>query len=135
MCVEVVGCSDVVYNFICCFSKDLKESGDILWLSGTDPQEGVVYGNDDPRSKIMVDEDVKQLYETTDLPRDMLDIEKELHKAGVKTQTNTAERRQQALVHGAQRKPTKSKKKPRGLTSMSRITNSHLPELFANMNS
>jgi hypothetical protein len=81
MCVKVVGCSDVVYNFICCFSR-LKESGDILWLSGTDSQEGAVYANDDP---IMADEDVKQLYETIDLPRDMLDIEKELHKAGVKT--------------------------------------------------
>jgi transcription initiation factor TFIIE subunit beta len=117
------------------FFQALKESGDILWLSGTDSEEGVVYANDDPRSKIMVDEDVKQLYTTIDLPRDMLDIEKELHKAGVKTQTNTAKRRQQALIHGAQHKPTKSKKKPRGHSSRSRITNAHLPELFANMNS
>ena len=50
----------------------------------------------------MVDEDVKQLYKTIDLPWDMLDIEKDLHKAGEKTQTNTAKRREQAPIHGAQ---------------------------------
>ncbi|GJN08910.1 hypothetical protein PR202_ga26870 [Eleusine coracana subsp. coracana] len=67
----------------------LKESGDILWLSGTDSQEGVVYYNDS-RSKIMLDKDLKDLYKKVQLPRDMLDIEKELHKAGEKALTDTA---------------------------------------------
>ncbi|TVU48221.1 hypothetical protein EJB05_07850 [Eragrostis curvula] len=106
----------------------LKESGDILWLSGTESQEGVVYPND-PRSKITVDADLKELYNKIELPRDMLDIEKELQKIGEKALTNTAKRRELAMIHGATRKP-KPKKKPRGLTSRSKLTNVHMPELF-----
>ncbi|KAL6660205.1 hypothetical protein ACP70R_002327 [Stipagrostis hirtigluma subsp. patula] len=110
----------------------LKASGDVWWLSCTDSQEGIMYPND-PRSKCRFDDDLKQLYREIELPRDMLDIEKELRKIGEKPATDTAKRRAAAQILGAPPKP-KSKKKQRGITSRTKLTNSHLPELFQNLN-
>uniref|UniRef100_A0A0A9AH11 Uncharacterized protein n=1 Tax=Arundo donax TaxID=35708 RepID=A0A0A9AH11_ARUDO len=91
----------------------------------------MVYPND-PRSKIKVDHDLKQLYREIELPRDMLDIEKELRKIGEPPATNTAKRRAWAQIHGAPPKP-KAKKKQRGISRRTKLTNCHLPELFENM--
>ncbi|KAJ1298563.1 hypothetical protein BS78_01G462900 [Paspalum vaginatum] len=108
----------------------LKASGDIWWLSGTDSQEDMVYFND-PRWRITVDDDLKQQFRDIELPRDMLDIEKELKKSGEKPFTDTAKRRALAQMTGAVAPKAKGKKKQRRLTSRSRgITNHHLPELF-----
>ncbi|KAL6596357.1 hypothetical protein ACP70R_047721 [Stipagrostis hirtigluma subsp. patula] len=103
----------------------LKASGDVWWLSCTDSQEGIMYPND-PRSKCRFDDDLKQLYREIELPRDMLDIEKELRKIGEKPATDTAKRRAAAQILGAPPKP-KSKKKQRGITSRTKLTNLQPP--------
>ncbi|RLN41943.1 hypothetical protein C2845_PM01G04800 [Panicum miliaceum] len=106
----------------------LKASGDVWWLSGTNSQEDTAHFND-PRYRITVDIDLKQLFRGTELPRDMLDIEKELKKIGEKPSTDTAKRRALAETHGATSK-SKARKKQRGITSRTKLTNRHLPELF-----
>lgn len=97
-----------------------------------DSQEDIVYPND-PKAKIKVDDDLKQLFREIELPRDMMDIEKELQKNGIKPMTNTAKRRAAAQLNGVQPKP-KPKKKQREITRRTKLTNAHLPELFQNLN-
>ncbi|KAK9131604.1 hypothetical protein Scep_011132 [Stephania cephalantha] len=106
----------------------LKAAGDVWLLSNFDSQEDIVYPND-PRSVIKVDDDLKQLFRGIELPRDMLDIEKDLQKNGMKPATNTAKRRAMAQVHGITPK-TKPKKKQRQISNRTKLTNAHLPELF-----
>ncbi|OEL26150.1 hypothetical protein BAE44_0012829 [Dichanthelium oligosanthes] len=110
----------------------LKESGDIWWLSGTHSQEDTAHRNEPPRWRITVDNDLKQLYREVELPRDMLDIEKELKKIGEKPLTDTAKRRALAEISGAASK-SKARKKQRGITSKAKLTNRHLPELFEDL--
>lgn len=112
------------------FSQALKASGDVWWLSSTDSQEDMAYFND-PRYKITVDNDLKDLFRKTELPRDMLDIEKELKKSGEKPVTNTTKRRALAQIAAPKPKKSNGSKKQRRLTGKSRgITNIHMPELF-----
>ncbi|KQK23354.1 uncharacterized protein LOC100841072 [Brachypodium distachyon] len=106
----------------------LKASGDIWWLSSMDSQEDIAYPND-PKSKIKLDADLKDLYRGIELPRDMLDIEKELQKNGLKPATDTTKRRAAAQIHGQPPKP-KPKKKQREITKRTKLTNAHMPELF-----
>ncbi|RCV46300.1 hypothetical protein SETIT_9G520600v2 [Setaria italica] len=113
------------------FYKALKESGDVWWLSGTNSQEDTAHFHD-RRFRITIDNDLKQLYREIELPRDMLDIEKELKKSGEKPLTDTVNRRALAQIHGAASK-SKARKKQRGITTKTRITNYHLPELFKNL--
>ncbi|KAK9149952.1 hypothetical protein Syun_008261 [Stephania yunnanensis] len=108
--------------------QSLKAAGDVWLLSNFDSQEDIVYPND-PRSVIKVDDDLKQLFRGIELPRDMLDIEKDLQKNGMKPATNTAKRRAMAQVHGINPK-TKPKKKQRQISNRTKLTNAHLPELF-----
>lgn len=96
-----------------------------------DSQEDIVYPND-PKVIIKVDDELKQLFRGIELPRDMVDIEKELHKNGMKPATNTAKRRAMAEVHGITSKPKPKKK--REITRRTKLTNAHLPELFQNLN-
>ncbi|CAL4912856.1 unnamed protein product [Urochloa decumbens] len=110
----------------------LKASGDVLWLSGSNSQEDTAYFNGEPRFRITIDNDLKKLYREIELPRDMLDIEKELKKSGEKPLTDTAERRALAQMHGAASK-SKARKKQRGIRKNARLTNHYLPELFENM--
>ncbi|XP_066357468.1 uncharacterized protein [Miscanthus floridulus] len=110
----------------------LKASGDVWWLSSANSQGDMAYFND-PKYKITVDNDLKELFQKTELPRDMLDIEKELKKSGEKPMTNTTKRRALAQILDAapKTKPKGSKKKQRRLTGKSKgITNIHMPELF-----
>ncbi|PUZ42584.1 hypothetical protein GQ55_9G594100 [Panicum hallii var. hallii] len=109
----------------------LKASGDVWWLSGTNSQEDTTHFND-PRYRITVDIDLKQLFRGIELPRDMLDIEKELKKIDEKPSTDTAKRRALAEISGAASK-SKARKKQRGITSRTRLTNRHPPELFENL--
>ncbi|KAI3964342.1 hypothetical protein MKX01_024959 [Papaver californicum] len=109
----------------------LKASGDIWLLSNFDSQEDVVFPND-PKITIKVDDDLKVLFRGIELPRDMIDIEKDLQKNGMKPATNTAKRRAMAQVHGINPKP-KAKKKTRDISKRTKLTNAHLPELFKNI--
>ncbi|KAM0878146.1 hypothetical protein ACQ4PT_035056 [Festuca glaucescens] len=104
----------------------LKSSGDIYLLSG---EQDIVFPND-PRSRLELDIELKKLFYEIKLPKDMLDIEKDLRRNGEKPVTDTAKRRAAARIFGKPSKPKKSRKKQRGLTSRTRITNVHLPGLF-----
>ncbi|CAL5360026.1 hypothetical protein CsSME_00050393 [Camellia sinensis var. sinensis] len=110
----------------------LKSAGQIWLLSNFDSQEDIAYPND-PRVPIKVDDDLKLLFRGIELPRDMIDIEKDLQKNGMKPATNTAKRRAMAQVHGIGSKP-KLKKKKHEISKRTKLTNAHLPELFKNLN-
>lgn len=110
----------------------MKAAGQIWLLSNFDSQEDIAYPND-PRVPIKVDDDLKQLFRGIELPRDMLDIEKDLQKNGMKPATNTAKRRAMAEVHGIASKP-KLKKKKHEISKRTKLTNAHLPELFQSLN-
>lgn len=116
-------------NFII---QALKSAGQVWLLSNMDSQEDIVYPND-PKAVIKVDDDLKQLFRGIELPRDMVDIERDLQKNGMKPATNTAQRRAMAQVHGITAKP-KPKKKQREISRRTKLTNAHLPELFQNLN-
>ncbi|KAF8380287.1 hypothetical protein HHK36_027769 [Tetracentron sinense] len=110
----------------------LKAAGQVWLLSNFDSQEDIAYPND-PRVLIKVDDDLKHLFRGIELPRDMIDIEKDLQKNGMKPVTNTAKRRAMAQVHGIGSK-SKPKKKQREISKRTKLTNAHLPELFKNLN-
>ncbi|XP_022759908.1 general transcription factor IIE subunit 2-like [Durio zibethinus] len=106
----------------------LKASGQIWLLSNFDSQEDIAFPND-PRVPIKVDADLKELFRSIELPRDMLDIEKDLQKNGMKPATNTAKRRAAAQVQGISSKP-KPRQKNKEFSKKAKLTNAHLPELF-----
>ncbi|WCJ41758.1 Transcription initiation factor TFIIE beta subunit [Euphorbia peplus] len=110
----------------------LKRAGQIWLLSNFDSQEDIAYPNDQ-RVAIKVDDELKQLFRGVELPRDMLDIEKDLQKNGMRPATNTAKRRADAQVHGISTKP-KSKKKNKEISKRTKLTNQHLPHLFEHLN-
>lgn len=110
----------------------LKAAGQIWLLSNFDSQEDIAYPND-PKVPIKVDDDLKQLFRSIELPRDMIDIEKDLQKNGMRPATNTAKRRSAAQIQGISSKP-KPKKKKSEISKRTKLTNAHLPELFQNLN-
>ncbi|KAI4347654.1 hypothetical protein L6164_008446 [Bauhinia variegata] len=112
--------------------QGLKAAGQVWLLSNFDSQEDIAYPND-PRVPIKVDDDLKQLFRGIELPRDMIDIEKDLQKNGMKPATNTAKRRSAAQIQGISTKP-KPKKKKHEISKRTKLTNAHLPELFQNLN-
>ena len=106
----------------------LKTSGDVYLLRG---EGGIIaYPNDDPRARMEVDAELKKMFHDIKLPVNMLDIEKELRKNGEKPATNTAKRRAAEQIHGRHPEPEKARKKPRGITSRTKLTNVHLPWLL-----
>ncbi|KAK4570876.1 hypothetical protein RGQ29_029652 [Quercus rubra] len=107
----------------------LKAAGKIWLLSNFDSQEDIAYPND-PRVPIKVDDDLKQLFLGIELPRDMIDIERDLQKNGMKPATNTAQRRASSEVQGMSSKP---KPKKHEITKRTKLTNAHLPELFRHL--
>ncbi|KAL6000223.1 hypothetical protein ACLOJK_034901 [Asimina triloba] len=113
--------------------KALKASGQIWLLSNFDSQEDIAYPNDHKVPQIKVDDDLKLLFRGIELPRDMVDIEKDLQKNGMKPATNTARRKSLAQVHGVPASKPKPKKK-REISKRTKLTNAHLPELFRNLN-
>lgn len=124
--VAVIDLKDA-YSSVLDDLQELKAAGDVWLLSNYDSQEDIVYPND-PKVKIKVDDDVKQLYREIELPKDMVDIEKDLQKNGMKPATNTAKRKAAMQVQGAQSK--QKQKKKREFTKRTRLTNAHMPELF-----
>lgn len=111
----------------------MKAAGQIWLLSNFDSQEDIAYPND-PRITIKVDDELKDLYRKIELPRDMLDVEKDLQKNGMKPATNTAQRRAAAQM-GIMAPKTKPKKKKHEITKRTKLTNAHLPELFQHLKS
>ncbi|KAI4377691.1 hypothetical protein MLD38_015278 [Melastoma candidum] len=111
--------------------QTLKGARQVWLLSNFDSQEDIAYPND-PKTPIKLDDDLKMLYRSIELPRDMLDIEKDLQKNGMKPATNTAKRRAAAQVNGMPSKP-KTKKKKQEISKRTKLTNAHLPELFNNL--
>ncbi|XP_037410761.1 uncharacterized protein LOC119274206 [Triticum dicoccoides] len=106
----------------------LKTSGDVYLLRG---EGGIIaYPNDDPRARMEVDAELKKLFHDIKLPREMIDIEKELRKNGERSATDTVKRRAAEQLHGRHPKPKKAKKKSRGITSRTKLTNVHLPWLL-----
>ena len=109
----------------------MKAAGQVWLLSNFDSQEDIAYPND-PRVPIKVDDDLKQYFREIELPRDMLDIEKDLQRNGMKPATNTALRRASAENHVCGSKP-KPKKKKQEISKRTKLTNAHLPELFQSL--
>ncbi|KAJ7554147.1 hypothetical protein O6H91_06G128500 [Diphasiastrum complanatum] len=106
--------------------QELKASGDIWVLMNSDSQEDVVYPND-PKIKIKVDEDVKQAFRRIEMPREFVDVERDLQKSGMKPASNSARKQEMARVLGLSQKP---KPKKRRESKRTKYTNAHLPELF-----
>lgn len=119
-------------NYLILLLQALKAAGQVWLLSNMDSQEDIAYPND-PRVPIKVDNDLKDIFFDIELPRDMLDIEKDLAKNGFKPATNTAKRRAAAQIHGVAQTP-KPKKKKQEISKRTKLTNAHLPELFQNLN-
>ncbi|XP_071741421.1 uncharacterized protein [Rutidosis leptorrhynchoides] len=109
----------------------LKAARQIWLLSNFDSQEDIAYPNDPRVHPIKVDDELKQLFRAIELPRDMLDIEQDLQKNGMKPATNTARRRVMAQ-NGNVSSKLKLKKKTE-ISKRTKLTNAHLPELFKNL--
>ncbi|XP_076927364.1 uncharacterized protein LOC143590898 [Bidens hawaiensis] len=111
----------------------LKAGRQIWLLSSFDSQEEIAYP-DDPRVLIDADDELKGLFRSIELPRDMLDIERDLQKNGMKAATNTAKRRVMAQNgnNNILNKPKQKKKKKTEISKRTKLTNAHLPELFRN---
>ncbi|GAB2291242.1 hypothetical protein Dimus_025498 [Dionaea muscipula] len=107
----------------------LKAEGKIWLLSNFDSQEDIAYPNDPRLVGVKVDDDLKQLFRSIELPRDMLDVEKDLQKNGMKPATNTAKRRAAAQVQGISSQ-SKPKKKKREITKRTKLTNVHMRDLL-----
>jgi len=107
--------------------QELKASGKVWVLMNSDSQEDIVYPND-PKIVIKVDDDLKQLIRGIDTPREFMDVERELQKAGMKPATNSARREAMAGVPRSQ--IPKPQKKKRRESKRTKYTNAHLPELF-----
>ncbi|MFS7905335.1 putative transcription factor TFIIE beta subunit, DNA-binding domain, TFA2, Winged helix domain 2 [Helianthus anomalus] len=111
--------------------EDLQvlKAGRQIWLLSTiiDSQEEIAYPND-PRVPIKVDDELKQLFRSIKLPPDMLDIERDLQKNGMKPATNTDKRRVMAQNGNILVEPKQEKKS--GFSKRTKLTNAHLPELF-----
>lgn len=76
-----------------------------------------------------VEEDLKQLIRGIELPREFMDVERELQKAGMKPATNSARREAMAGVPRSQ--IPKPQKKKRRESKRTKYTNAHLPELLS----
>lgn len=78
-----------------------------------------------------IDDDLKQLIRGIEMPREFMDVERELQKAGMKPATNSARREAMAGVPRSQ--ISKPQKKKRRESKRTKYTNAHLPELFKNI--
>ncbi|XP_071730732.1 uncharacterized protein [Rutidosis leptorrhynchoides] len=112
--------------------KALTSERKIWLLSNLDSHEEIAYPND-PKLSIKVDDELKQLFRAIELPRDMLDIERDLQKNGMKPATNTARRRVMAQNGNVSSKPKQKKKKKTEISKRTKLTNAHLLELFENL--
>eukprot|EP00850_Spirogloea_muscicola_P002637 SM000010S04275 [mRNA] locus=s10:599826:601305:- [translate_table: standard] len=107
--------------------QELKAAGQIWAITNTDNNEEVVYPNDPKLMGFKVEDDLKQLLRSIELPREFVDVERELIKAGIKPVSDPARRQMMAAVRKQQPKP---KQKQRKMTARMKVTNAHMPELF-----
>ncbi|CAA6664679.1 unnamed protein product [Spirodela intermedia] len=107
----------------------LREAGLVRVLSNLEAKEDVVYP-DDPKAAMEVDDALKQLFRSVELPVDMLDLERELQRSGIRPATDTAARRR-AAGRGL---PGAKFVRKREIRKRTKLTNVHLPELFRNLN-
>ncbi|KAK9060092.1 hypothetical protein SSX86_020796 [Deinandra increscens subsp. villosa] len=100
----------------------------LIWLlSRSDSKEEIAYPNDH-NIHIKVDDELKKLFRSTELPKDLLDIHRDLQKNGMKPATNTANRTLMAQNGNILRKPEQKKRKRKtGISKRTKITNAHLP--------
>lgn len=75
-----------------------------------------------------MDDDLKQLIREVDIPREFMDVEQELQRAGMKPAVNSGGREAMAGVPRFQ--IPKPQKKKRGESKRTKFTNAHLPELL-----
>ncbi|VVB12301.1 unnamed protein product [Arabis nemorensis] len=102
-----------------------------IWLLYS--QEDIAYPND-LKCDMKIEDDFKALFRNKDVPTDMLEVEKELLKIGLKPASNTAERRAAEQMLGVPSKSKQKKKKKQEISKRTKLTNAHLPELFQNLN-
>ncbi|XP_042752384.1 uncharacterized protein LOC111891002 [Lactuca sativa] len=88
----------------------LKAAREIWLLSNPNSKEDIAYPND-PQLLFKVDDELKQLFRAIELPHDMLEIELDLQKNGMKPATNAAKRRVMAQNCNICNKPKQKKKK------------------------
>eukprot|EP00897_Mesotaenium_endlicherianum_P009583 jgi/Mesen1/8653/ME000502S08009 len=110
--------------------QEVRAAGQVWVLENRESKDVILYPND-PKVVIHVDDDVKQLFLGVELPREFTDLEKTLEKAGMTPTTNIIRRRLQAGLSHVQ-KPSQKQKKRRE-SKRTKYTNSHLPELFQNI--
>ncbi|CAH1448336.1 unnamed protein product [Lactuca virosa] len=111
----------------------LKAGREIWLLSNPDSKEDIAYSND-PQVPFKVDDELKHLFRGIELPHDILEIELDLQKNGMKPATNAANRRVMAQNGNICNKPKQKKKKKVEINKCTKLTNTHLPELFRNLN-
>ncbi|CAI9292606.1 unnamed protein product [Lactuca saligna] len=111
----------------------LKAATEIWLLSNPDLKEDIAYPND-PQVPFKVDDELKILFRAIELPHDMLEIELDLQKNGMKPATNAAMRRVMAQNGNICNKPKEKKKKKAKISKCTKPTNAHLRELFRNLN-
>lgn len=82
-----------------------------------------------------MDDELKDLFKSIELPSDMLDIERDLQKNGMKPATNTAVRKlMDQNVSTLNRPEQKKKNKSWKISKKTKVTNAHLPELIEKLN-
>lgn len=116
------------YTAVMAHVQELRSVGQIWVLFNSDNQEEVVFPND-PRIHVTVDADIRQLVRSVDIPRDLVDLEKELQRCGQKPALPEV-RRLQALDGALLSQLQKPKQKRKRVSSRTKYTNNHLPELF-----
>ena len=90
------------YSGILTDLQDRKASGQVWLLMNNESQEDIAYHNDS-KVRMKVDDDVKVLFRSIEKPREFVDVERELQKAGMKPATNTVKRKAAAAVQGVER--------------------------------
>eukprot|EP00899_Mesostigma_viride_P023146 jgi/Mesvir1/4015/Mv03707-RA.1 len=110
----------------------LKETGKIYILQNSEMMQLVLYARD-PRVPIQaVDRDISDLFHAVELPKEAVDLERELRKAGSKPLCTVASMMQSGLKRGTAGRAVVGKdgKKKRREVKRKKLTNMHLPDLF-----
>ena len=105
----------------------MKAADQIWLLTNMESKEDIAYPNN-PQVMITVDDDLKQLFRGIELPKKMVDSEKELQRDGMEPATNSMQRLAMAQVLGINPQPKPRKRQQ--LSRRTKLTNDHLPELF-----
>ncbi|GBG61434.1 hypothetical protein CBR_g21779 [Chara braunii] len=108
-------------------AQELKAAGQAWLIQNSDSQKDIIYPND-PRIVIQVDEEIKQLVRSIEMPREFVTIERELEKIGSRPISNSLQR--QAILGVPRHLQQKPKPRKKRENKRMKYTNFHLPELF-----